>query len=35
MPNYLLAYHAGKMPESPEEDAEHMAKWQAWADGSR
>lgn len=31
MPNYLLAYHGGKMPESPEEGAEHMAKWEAWA----
>jgi hypothetical protein len=33
MPNYLLAYHGGKMPESPEEGAEHMAKWEAWANG--
>lgn len=33
MPNYLLAYHGGKMPENPEEGAEHMAKWKAWADG--
>ncbi len=33
MTNYILAYHAGKMPESPEEGAEHMAKWEAWADG--
>jgi len=32
MPNYILAYHGGKMPESPEEGAEHMAKWEAWAD---
>jgi len=31
MPNYLLAYHGGKMSESPEEGAEHMAKWEAWA----
>jgi hypothetical protein len=33
MPNYILAYHGGKIPESPEEGAEHMAKWEAWADG--
>jgi len=33
MPNYLLAYHGGKMPETPEEGAEHMAKWEAWANG--
>lgn len=33
MPDYILAYHGGKMPESPEEGAEHMAKWEAWAGG--
>jgi len=33
MTNYILAYHGGKIPESPEEGAEHMAKWEAWADG--
>ncbi len=33
MPNYILAYHGGTMPETPEEGAEHMAKWEAWADG--
>lgn len=33
MPNYILAYHGGKTPESPEEGAEHMAKWEAWATG--
>lgn len=33
MPKYILAYHGGKKPESPEEGAEHMAKWEAWADG--
>jgi len=33
MPNYILAYHGGKKPESPEEGSEHMAKWKAWADG--
>jgi len=33
MTNYILAYHGGKMPKNPEEGAEHMAKWEAWADG--
>ncbi len=33
MPDFMLSYHGGKMPESPEEGAEHMAKWKAWADG--
>jgi len=32
MPNYILAYHGGKKPSSSEEGAEHMAKWEAWAD---
>ena len=33
MPNYLLAYHGGKKPESPEEGAKGMAKWKAWVGG--
>ena len=33
MPNYLLAYHGGEKPESPEEGAKHMAKWKAWISG--
>ncbi len=33
MSNYILAYHGGKKPESPEEGAKHMAKWKAWVDG--
>ncbi len=33
MPNYIIAYHGGKKPESPEEGAKHMAKWKAWVDG--
>ncbi len=33
MSNYILAYHGGKKPESPEEGAKHMAKWKAWIDG--
>lgn len=30
MPNYILTYHGGKKPETPEEGAEGMAKFQAW-----
>lgn len=30
MPNYVFAYHGGKMPDTPEEGAKEMAKWQAW-----
>ncbi|MEM1375085.1 MAG: hypothetical protein AAGF78_11970 [Pseudomonadota bacterium] len=30
MPNYLLIYHGGKTPESPEEGAEAMAAWGRW-----
>ncbi len=33
MPNYLLAYHGGKKPESPEAGAKQMAKWKAWVGG--
>ncbi len=33
MPNYIIAYHGGKKPESPEEGAKHMAKWKAWVGG--
>jgi len=33
MSNYIIAYHGGKKPESPEEGAKHMAKWQAWIEG--
>ncbi len=32
MPEYIFTYHGSKMPETPEEGAEGMAKWQAWAD---
>lgn len=36
MPDFIFAYHmTGKPPESPEEGAELMAKWNAWvADNS-
>lgn len=30
MPKYLLAYHGGGMPESEEEQTEHMAAWGEW-----
>ena len=33
MPKYVLAYHGGKKPESPEQGAELMARWQAWVEG--
>ena len=33
MSNYILAYHGGRKPESPEEGAKHMAKWKAWVGG--
>ncbi len=33
MPSYIIAYHGGKKPESPEEGAKHMAKWKAWVGG--
>ena len=30
MPNYMLMYHGGKTPESPEEGEEHMVEWETW-----
>lgn len=33
MPKYIIAYHGGKKPESPEEGAKHMTKWKAWVGG--
>lgn len=30
MPDFMLAYHGGKMPETPEEGAKAMAAWEAW-----
>ena len=33
MANYIYAYHGGKMPESPEEGAKVMARWQQWLTG--
>ncbi len=33
MPDYLLAYHPGKMPGSPEEGTRLRAAWQTWVAG--
>lgn len=33
MPNYMLAYHHGKMPENPEEGAEGMGRFMVWIGG--
>ena len=33
MAKYLLAYHGGGMPESPEDQAKVMAAWGAWMGG--
>lgn len=33
MPKYVFAYHGGKMPDTPEEGAKVMARWQAWFAG--
>ena len=32
MPNFIFAYHGGAKPESPEEGAKLMARWNAWID---
>ena len=33
MPDYILAYHGGRKPESPEAGAQQMAKWKACLGG--
>ena len=33
MSDFVFAYHGGKTPESPEEGAKQMAKWNAWVGG--
>ncbi len=33
MPDYIIAYHGGNKPETPEDGAKHMAKWKAWVGG--
>lgn len=30
MPKFVFAYHGGKKPETEEEGAAAMAKWQSW-----
>jgi hypothetical protein len=30
MPEFIIAYHGGREPASPEEGAKHMERWQAW-----
>lgn len=30
MPNFMLAFHGGKMPETPEEGAAAMERWGTW-----
>jgi len=30
---FVFAYHGGETPESPEEGAKHMAKFEAWVGG--
>ena len=32
MSKFIYAYHGGKMPESPEEVAKLMARWNAWVE---
>lgn len=33
MSNYIIAYHGGRKPSSPEEGASQMARWKAWVAG--
>jgi len=33
MPKYIFAYHGGKVPETPEEGQQVMARWEAWFSG--
>jgi hypothetical protein len=33
MPNYIIAYHGGQQPSSPEEGAKQMENWKAWVSG--
>ena len=30
MSNYIIAYHGGRKPESPEEGQAQMGKWKTW-----
>lgn len=33
MPKYMFAYHGGSKPDTPEESAKEMDKWQNWLGG--
>ena len=33
MTKFIFAYHGGGVPETPEEGAAQMAKWQSWLGG--
>ena len=33
MPKFMLVYHGGSAPESPEEGEKVMAKWMTWLQG--
>jgi hypothetical protein len=33
MPDYIIAYHGGAKPASPEEGAKQMENWKAWIGG--
>ena len=33
MPQFIYAYHGGKMPETQEEGAKLMARWETWLGG--
>ena len=30
MPNYIIAYHGGQKPETPEAGAEQRERWKTW-----
>lgn len=32
MSNFILAYHGGEQPKTPEEGAKHMSKYKEWLD---
>ena len=33
MPHFIFAYHGGKMPDTPEEGAALMKRWEDWLGG--
>ncbi len=33
MPDFIIAYHGGKKPETQEDGAKHMERWKAWLGG--